>query len=206
MNGIAGIILAGGRASRMGGGDKCLRPLAGRPLLRHVIDRIQPRTDMLAISANGEAGRFAGFALPVLADTIPGFVGPLAGVLAGMEWAADNNRAGRLVSVAGDTPLFPADLVSRLKEAAHDEATIVVAASGGRRHPVFALWPVALAPALRAFLTEGATYKASAFVERHKMAVVNFPMIEPDGKAVDPFFNINTEEDLVLAQSMITEP
>ncbi|HWK63326.1 MAG TPA: molybdenum cofactor guanylyltransferase MobA [Rhizobiaceae bacterium] len=200
MNVIAGIILAGGRSRRMGGGDKCLRRLGGRPLLRHVIDRLAPQAGPLAISANGDPSRFAEFSVPVVPDTIPGFAGPLAGVLAGMEWARRETDATWLVSVASDTPFFPTDLVSRLATAA-DQENIVVASSGGRRHPVFALWPVTLAPALRAFLEDGATYKVSTFVEGHESAVVDFAMIEATGG--DPFFNVNTQEDLAVAEGLI---
>lgn len=202
MSGIAGIILAGGRSLRMGGGDKCLRPLAGRPLLRHVVDRLLPQTETLAISANGDPSRFAEFSLPVLPDMIAGFAGPLAGILAGMEWAEREGDALRLVSVASDTPFFPSDLVSRLRAAGNDD-NIVVASSGGRCHPVFALWPVALGPALRAFLQDGGSYKVSTFIDRHEKAIVDFAMIDRSGEAVDPFFNVNTEEELAMAEDRI---
>lgn len=199
MSDVAGLILAGGRSLRMGGGDKSLRELAGRPLLDHVARRIAPQVGALSISANGDPRRFSGFSLPVLPDTFAGFAGPLAGILAGMEWAMEHTNAPWLVSVASDTPFFPKDLVERLASARRDQS-VVVASSSGRRHPVFALWPVDLQRPLRAFLEDGATYKVSAFVDRHEGAQVDFPMIELADGTVDPFFNVNTPEDLVEAE------
>lgn len=202
MSTIAGIILAGGRSQRMGGGDKSLRSLGGQPLLRHAVKRLAPQVGELAISANGDPRRFADYALPVLPDTIVGFVGPLAGILAGMEWAELHTDASLLVSVASDTPFFPDDLIARLAASDHGRG-VAMASSGGGRHPVFSLWPLELRPALRAFLEEGATYKVSAFAQRHGLVEVDFADIALNGGMVDPFFNVNTPEDLAEAEHIL---
>lgn len=204
MSTVAGIILAGGRSQRMGGGDKSLRSLGGQPLLRHAVKRLASQVGELAISANGDPRRFADYALPVLPDTIAGFAGPLAGILAGMEWAERHTNASLLVSVASDTPFFPDDLIARLTKSGHGRG-IAMASSGGRRHPVFSLWPLELRPALRAFLEEGATYKVAAFAQRHGVVEVDFPEIALDGGTVDPFFNVNTPEDLAEAEHILGE-
>ena len=188
-----GIILAGGLARRMGGGDKALLPLGQGTLLSHVIDRLAPQVEMLALNANGDGARFAEFALPVLPDTIDGFPGPLAGVLAGMEWAAE--RGGEtIVTVAADTPFFPCDLVARLLLAAEGMAQpLALAASDDGRHPTFGLWPVGLRHDLRAAL-EGGLRKVVAWTDAHGAAQAHFPGADPD-----PFFNINTPDDLAAA-------
>jgi molybdopterin-guanine dinucleotide biosynthesis protein A len=195
---IACVILCGGRSSRMGGGDKSLRPLGGSPLLSRIIERLGPIRP-LSISANGDPARFADFGLPVLADTVPGFAGPLAGILAGMQWAAKRGR-GRLLTVAGDTPFLPVDLADRLTAAAASSpAGIAVAASNGRRHPVFALWPAALHGDLRRFLAESGTGRVNTFIDLHNPVDVAFPLIERNGQTFDPFFNVNTPADLAEA-------
>ncbi len=200
---VAGIILAGGLSRRMGGGDKPLGTLARRPLLDHVIARLKPQVGALALNANGDPGRFSGFGLPVVADTVEGFAGPLAGILAGLEWAAANTAASRIVSVAGDTPFFPDDLVSRLVEAATGRpAAIAVAASGGRWHPTFALWPLDLATDLRATLVDEEERRAAAFIARHDHVEVDFAFPEAAGIAYDPFFNVNTPQDLAEAERL----
>jgi molybdopterin-guanine dinucleotide biosynthesis protein A len=200
---IAGIILAGGLSRRMGGGDKPLGMLAGRPLLDRVIARLRPQVGALALNANGDAGRFSDFGLPVVADTVAGFAGPLAGVLAGLEWAAANTAVSRVVTVAGDTPFFPHDLVDRFAAAAAGRPkAVAVAASGGRTHPTFALWPVDLAAALRSALTEEDERRVTAFIERHAHVEVDFAVRETAGLAYDPFFNINTREDLAEAERL----
>jgi molybdopterin-guanine dinucleotide biosynthesis protein A len=192
-----GLLLAGGLARRMGGGDKSLKPLAGRPLLAWVVERARPQVGALVLNANGDPGRFAGFGLPVAADSVPGFAGPLAGVLAGLEWALANAPDARWVaSIATDTPFFPPDLVARLRDAAEREnAEIACAASGGRTHPVFALWPVRLAGDLRRALVDEGVRKIDAWTARHRVAEVPFPA-EP----LDPFFNLNTPEDVAEAE------
>ena len=197
---IAGIILAGGLSRRMGGGEKPLRPLGGRSLLDHVIARLTPQVGTLAINANGDPARLAAFGLPVVPDTVEGFAGPLAGILAGLEWAAANTTARQLASVAGDTPFFPRDLVHRLMEATDGKPeTIATASSGGRTHPTFALWPVDLAAALRAALVERDERRVTAFIARHAHVEVDFAFQRVAGLDYDPFFNINTPQDLAEA-------
>ena len=151
---VTGVVLAGGQSRRMGGGDKGLLELAGKPMLGHVIDRLSPQVGRVAINANGEPSRFAPFGLPIVADTVSGFVGPLAGVLAGMRWSAGNASAARwIVTVAGDAPMLPLDLVSRLAGAvAVRKSAIALARSAGEVHPVIGLWPVALADDLETAL------------------------------------------------------
>src|SRR5690242_7566464 len=141
-----GVLLAGGLARRMGGGDKPMRTIGGRPILERVIERLRPQCDGLILSANGDPGRFAATGLPVVADTVPDFAGPLAGILAALEWtAAHRPEIGWVVSVAADTPFLPHDLVSRLHAARHVSGEpLACAESGGQAHPVNALWPVAL--------------------------------------------------------------
>jgi molybdopterin-guanine dinucleotide biosynthesis protein A len=200
---IAGIILAGGLSRRMGGGDKPLGMLAGRPLLERVIARLGPQVGALALNANGDAGRFSDFGLPVVADTVAGFAGPLAGVLAGLEWAAANIAVSRVVTVAGDTPFFPDDLVDRLAAAAAGRPeAVAVAASRGRWHPTFALWPVGLAAGLRHALIDRNERRVAAFIEQHDHVEVDFAVRETAGLAYDPFFNINTREDLAEAERL----
>lgn len=191
--GIAGLILAGGRSQRMGGGDKTLLPLGSEPILAHVVRRITPQVQSLALNANGDPDRFAGFGLPVISDTLPGFAGPLAGVLTGMEWAAGHGAVA-LVTVAGDTPFFPADLVERLAEArGNDSGRIAIARSAGRPHPTFALWPVSLRDTLTAFLAAGETFRVMTFIERQGFVAADFD------DALEPFFNVNTQADLASA-------
>lgn len=206
----AGIILAGGRATRMGGGDKGLLPLGDGTILDHVIARLEPQVACLALNANGDAARFADIRLPVLADSIDDYAGPLAGVLAGLDWAAEQG-ADAIVTVAADTPFFPRDLVARLVVAAQGQAYPMVLAatprdpgtvtksktgSGLIRHPTFGLWPVALRGELRAAL-DGGLRKVVLWTERHGGREALF-----DG-ADDPFFNVNTPEDLVQARAIL---
>ena len=206
LNDVAGVVLAGGLARRMGGGDKTLKAIGGRPMLAMVIDRIARQVAALALNANGDPERFADFHLPVIADTIGGFAGPLAGILAGMHWAKANHPDCRyLASVAGDTPFFPADLVARLAQGcgATDD-TIALAASADGIHPVFGLWPLALADDLEAFLTKGDNRKILAFTDRYVRLNVPFDHIElADGESLDPFFNINAPEDVERAEAIV---
>lgn len=196
---IAGIILAGGNAARMGGGDKPLLDLSGRPLLAHVVARLEPQCARLAINANGDAARFSSFGLPVVADTLDGRPGPLAGVLAGLEWARRRSLS-HVVTAAGDTPFLPANLVAGL--AAMVTVTgrrIVIARSDGRDHPVFALWPVDLADDLASFIETGTSRSVRAFaVDRHDAAYAEFPI----DNGLDPFFNVNTPDDLAAARQL----
>lgn len=197
---LVGVLLAGGLARRMGGGDKCLQPLGGRTLLERAIERAAPQVGALLLNANGDPARFAAFGLPVAADAVAGFAGPLAGVLAGLEWArASRPGAAWVVSVATDTPFFPRDLAARLLGAAEREgAALARAASAGRAHPVFGLWPVALAGELRRALVEEGLRKIDAWTARHRLATVEFPV-----GAVDPFFNANRPEDLAEAERLL---
>ena len=192
-----GVILAGGLATRMGGGDKALLPLGEGTLLSEVIARLEPQVAGLALNANGDAARFSSFGLPVVGDSIDGFAGPLAGVLAGMDWAA--SQGGELiVTAAGDTPFFPCDLVPRLLLAAEGmEHPLALAASPDGRHPTFGLWPVALRDELRAALSDGLR-KVVAWSDAHHGRVAEF-----EGGAPDPFFNVNTPEDLIKAQAYL---
>ena len=199
---IAAIVLAGGQATRLGGGDKPLRILGGKPMLAHILDRLEPQVGTIAISANGDPARFAEYGLPVLADE-GRQAGPLAGVLSGMIWAKAESRS-KVLTVAGDTPFFPLDLAARLSEAVAGHADhVAVAASGGRRHPVFAMWPVSLQAELDGFLARSATFSVAAFLEQHRTTSVDFPMVSVAGKKLDPFFNVNTPEDLAEAEAVM---
>ncbi len=195
---IAGVVLAGGLARRMGGGDKGLRPLGGRPLLAWTIERARPQVTALALNANGDAARFAEWGLPVVPDGISGFAGPLAGVLAGLEWAAGSVAgATHVASFATDAPFLPRDLVSRLAASLAGGAVLACAASGGQLHPVFGLWPLALRQDLRRALEEGIR-KVDQWTARYRLDAVDFA-IEP----VDPFFNVNRPEDLAAADRLV---
>jgi molybdopterin-guanine dinucleotide biosynthesis protein A len=201
---VAGILLAGGLSTRMGGGDKPLRQIGGRPLLARLLERLRPQTAALAISANGDLARFGPFGLPVVADAVPGHAGPLAGILAGMEWAARCGGISHIVSVPADTPFVPSDLVSRLVEAAAGTASgLAIAASGGRTHPPVALWPVGLRDDLARLLDEGTERKVSAFAMRHGPAICRFGPVRIGGRDVDPFFNINTPADMEEAERLL---
>jgi molybdenum cofactor guanylyltransferase len=195
---IAGVLLAGGQSQRMGGGDKNLRMLGGKPMLAHVIERAKPQVDVLVLNANGAPQRFAAFGLPIIADSITGFAGPLAGVLAGLDWAATYLPEAELVaSFATDAPFFPRDLVRRLAVALEAGGfDLACAQSNGQVHPVFALWPVALREALREALA-GGLRKVDLWTARYKLVEVEFAA-EP----VDPFFNANRPEDLAEAQRL----
>lgn len=206
-----GVILAGGLATRMGGGDKCLLPVGGQPILSQVIARLRPQVEGLILSANGDPARFAAFGLPVVADDPQEFAGPLAGVLAGME-AARARGASHIVTAAGDTPFLPHDLADRLAEAARraGEPLACAATRGDRRerrpgncrengdlrdHPAFGLWPVALAADLRTALAGGAR-RVIAWMDAQGCARAAF-----DGGAADPFLNVNTPGDLAAADA-----
>jgi molybdopterin-guanine dinucleotide biosynthesis protein A len=204
MNGDAalGLILNGGLARRMGGADKGLVTLAGRPMMAHAIERLRPQCAMLALSANGDASRFARFHLPVIADDPPVFAGPLAGVLAGLEFCAVRApRMTHVVTLAADMPFAPRDFVARLHAARQRSGVVIaLAASGERAHHVAALWPVGLARTLRSALTNEGLRKVEAFTERFPVAVVEWP-----SKPFDPFFNVNAPEDLARAETMLNE-
>ncbi|HET8726817.1 MAG TPA: molybdenum cofactor guanylyltransferase MobA [Alphaproteobacteria bacterium] len=196
---ITGVLLAGGLARRMGGGDKGLRLLGGRPILDHVVGRARPQVDALVLNANGDPARFAAYGLPVVPDSVEGFAGPLAGVLAGLDWAAVHAPGCRFVaSFACDAPFLPRDLVSRLAAAVDEGADMACAASGGRRHPVFGLWPVALREDMRRALVDEGVRKVDLWTARHRLVEVEFPL-EP----FDPFFNANRPDDLAAAERLL---
>jgi molybdenum cofactor guanylyltransferase len=200
---ILGLVLNGGLARRLGGVDKGLVLLDGRPMIARAIERLRPQCAALAISANGDPARFAGFGLPVLADEPQNFAGPLAGVLAGLEYCT--RQAPRMTHVAtlpADAPFAPDDFVERLHQARKTSgAAIAVAASGGRSHHVAALWPVALAADLRRTLTHEGLRKVEDFAARFSLALAEWPC-EP----VDPFFNVNSPEDLARAEALWRRP
>jgi molybdopterin-guanine dinucleotide biosynthesis protein A len=196
---VAGVVLAGGLSRRMGGGDKSLKILAGKTIMERVIARAKPQVAALVLNANGDASRFAAFGLPVTADSVDGFAGPLAGVLAGLDWAVKSVPGARYVaSFATDAPFFPTDLVARLMAAVADgKHDLACAASNGREHPVFGLWPVNLREDLRQALA-GGTRKVDIWTARHRLARVEFPALP-----YDPFFNVNSPEDLTEAATII---
>lgn len=198
MNPPLGVILAGGQARRMGGGDKGLLILDGMSLLDRVIDRLGPQVDRLVLNANGDPDRFAEYGLPVISDTMDEFPGPLAGVLAGMEYAADRGF-DHIVTAAADTPFFPHDLVEKLDRATHKANTPIALAATheeGRlvRHPTFGLWPVNLRADLRVALEQGLR-KVVLWTDKHGAASTAFE--------AGAFFNVNTPEDLQHATDMI---
>lgn len=194
---LPAIILAGGLATRMGGGDKGLLLLAGQPLLSHVIARLTPQCAPLAINANGDPARFAQFGLPVLPDTLPDHPGPLAGVLAGMDWAASLG-ANSVITAAADTPFLPLDLADHLQANA-GHSGLCMSASGEETtqlHPTFGLWPTALRHDLRAAL-EGGLRRLRGFAYDHNATTATFSAVP-----FDPFFNINTPDDLIAAKAL----
>ncbi len=197
----AGVILAGGRSSRMGGRDKALCPLNGATLAERCTSRLRPQVAALAVNANGDAGSFAFLGLPVLPDPVADYPGPLGGILAALDWAGEEGKA--VVTVAVDTPFFPADLVARLTEAGQDR--VAVAASGGSLHRVFTLWPCGLKDELRRFLATAGTGRVLTFLERVGFEAVEFPMLALPLGPFDPFFNINTPADLVRAEKLAAE-
>ena len=203
---VIGVLLAGGQSRRMGGGDKCLAELAGKPLLAHVIDRLKPQTSALVLNANGDLSRFSGFDLPTISDPIKGFAGPLAGVLAGFTWARENAPDAQwIVTAATDTPFFPLDLVAKLLDTTKGQyPAIALATSNERMHPVFGLWPVALADDLHQALESG-TRKVLDWTGRHTTMTTAFPEIQIGGTAIDPFFNVNSPDDLTHAEAAIAE-
>jgi molybdopterin-guanine dinucleotide biosynthesis protein A len=206
-NGIAGLVLCGGRATRMGGGDKCLLPLGASTVLSHVVDRAAPQLGQIAISANSDPDRFNRFALTVLPDAGHGHAGPLAGILAGMDWFCQSGKWRAIVSLAGDTPFLPDDLVARLAIAASGESNVIaVATSRGQTHPVTALWPLSLRDDLRRFLANGEDRSVRGFASRHTVVEVPFDDMDLPGGPCDPFFNINRPDDLEAANRFLKGP
>jgi molybdopterin-guanine dinucleotide biosynthesis protein A len=198
--GLAGVVLAGGLSRRMGGGDKTLRMLAGRPMLAHVIERLRPQVDAMLLNANGDVARFAGFGLPVMPDAVAGYAGPLAGILTGMLWARAHAQDCRfLLSVAADAPFLPIDLGARLLAGARSAgARLACAWSAGQAHPVFGLWDTGLADDLRRAVEIEGVRKVDVWTARHALVTVDFAVA-----GVDPFFNANRPEDLEAAERML---
>ncbi|MFH0296658.1 molybdenum cofactor guanylyltransferase MobA [Bradyrhizobium sp. 31Argb] len=196
---IPGVLLAGGLARRMGGGDKPMRTIGGRTILERVIARLAPQCDGLILNANGDPARFAAFGLPVIADSVADFPGPLAGILAALDWMAANRPEVSLVlSAAGDCPFLPRDLVLRLHDAlVKQNAQLAVAASGDKSHPVIGLWSVSLRDELRHALVVEDVRKIDRWTARYRLATVTWPT-EP----LDPFFNANTVEDIAEAERL----
>jgi molybdenum cofactor guanylyltransferase len=194
-----GVLLAGGLARRMGGGDKPMRQIGGRTILARVIARLEPQCDGLILNANGDPSRFAGFGLPVIPDTVENFPGPLAGILAALDWAAAHRPGVEFIlSAAADCPFLPRDLVARLHRArAEENAQLAVAASDGQSHPVIALWSVALREELRHALVVEDVRKIDRWTARHKLATVEWPV-----EQLDPFFNANTMDDIAAAERL----
>lgn len=199
---ILGVVLAGGLARRMGGGDKGLQRLGGKPILQHILDRLTAQVDGVILNANGDPARFAEWNLPVAGDAVDGFVGPLAGVLAGLFWARANRPdVTDIVTVPGDGPFLPRDLVSRMAAArTQAQADLACAVSAGQAYPVVGLWPVRLYDDLRRAVVEEDIRKVDRWTARHKLVQVEFA-----AQPVDPFFNANAPEDLAAAESLLAK-
>ena len=197
---IVAVLLAGGLARRMGGGDKCLREVAGRPLLSHVIERILPQVDHVVLNANGDPERFSEYGLPVIADVVEGNVGPLAGILTGLDWAARHvTKCEWVVSVPTDAPFLPLDYVARMMAAIEDEdAELACASTNGRTHPVAGLWALRLMLELRSALIDEDIRKIDQWTVRYRLADVEF-----SSEPIDPFFNANRPEDLKAAEVIL---
>ncbi len=187
-----GLVLAGGLARRMGGGDKALIEIGGTTILARVLSTVAPQCEAVILNANGDTARFAAFGLPVVSDDIPDFAGPLAGILAGLDWMAANRPDLEwMVSVPGDCPFLPADLVARLHRTREQAGTsLACAKSGDWRHPVVGLWNVALRGDLRRAVVDEDLHKIEIWTGRHGVAIAEWP-----DRPVDPFFNVNTPED-----------
>jgi molybdenum cofactor guanylyltransferase len=194
-----GVLLAGGLARRMGGGDKPMRTIGGRTILERVISRLKPQCDGLILNANGDPARFAAFGLPVIPDKVADFPGPLAGILAALDWVAANRpEISWVLSAAADCPFLPRDLLARLHQArAAENAQLAVAASGGQSHPVIGLWSVGLREDLRHALVVEDIRKIDRWTARYKLATVTWPTTP-----LDPFFNANTIDDIAEAERL----
>jgi molybdopterin-guanine dinucleotide biosynthesis protein A len=203
---VCGVLLAGGQSRRMGGGDKALRLLGDKPLLSHILDRAAPQVDTLILNANGDPARFAGYELPVVPDVIDGYAGPLAGVLTGMNWAAGHRPdCAWIATFACDAPFFPTDLVARLLAAVRDcGADMACAASEGRSHPVFGLWPVSRREELRRAMTGDGIRKVDVWTGRYVLETVSFEAVPTQAGPLDPFFNTNRPEDLATAAGYLS--
>ena len=197
-----GLVLAGGLARRMGGGDKTRIRIGGKTILERVLARFKPQCTAVILNANGDPARFSDTGLPVVPDTVPGFAGPLAGILAGLDWAAAHAPAiPDVASVPGDCPFLPGDLVARLSAARQAAGVpLACARSGDWRHPVVGLWPVALREDLRKALVEEDMHKIETWTARHGIAVGDWP-----ATPIDPFFNVNTPADAAEAEGIAAQ-
>ena len=197
-----GLVLAGGLARRMGGGDKILLTIGSKTILDRVLERLRPQCKALILNANGDPARFAATGLPVVPDDVPGFAGPLAGILAGLDWAAAHaSDISYIVSVPGDCPFLPRDLVTRLHAARASRRTpLACARSGKQSHPVVGLWPVSLREDLRHALTKEGLHKIDVWTGRHGVAAADWP-----DAPVDPFFNVNTPQDVAAAETLAAQ-
>jgi molybdopterin-guanine dinucleotide biosynthesis protein A len=196
---IPGVLLAGGLARRMGGGDKPMREIGGKTILARVIARLKPQCDGLILNANGDPARFASFGLPVIPDSVADFPGPLAGILAALDWTAEHRPdVEHILSAAADCPFLPRDLVARLHAAmTADNAQLAVAASDGQSHPVIGLWSVSLRAELRHALVVEDIRKIDRWTARYRLATVTWPVTP-----LDPFFNANTMDDIAEADRL----
>lgn len=195
---ILGVILAGGRSQRFGGGDKTLAEIDGRPILSRVIARFRPQVGRLILSVNGDAQRFAGFDIETITDGESPESGPLSGILAAMDWAREHDPGTRLIAtVSGDVPFLPPDLVQRL-DATRKEG-VAIAESAGRRHPTIAIWPTTVRQSIADALARGARGVDRLATDLDAVAV-SFPMGDSSGMEIDPFFNVNTRDDLETAR------
>jgi molybdopterin-guanine dinucleotide biosynthesis protein A len=197
-----GLVLAGGLARRMGGGDKIMLRIGGATILERVLGRMRPQCARLILNANGDPARFTATGLPVVPDSVPDFAGPLAGILAGLDWVAEHApEIEWIASVPGDCPFLPRDLVFRLHAARLAANTpLACARSGDWRHPVVGLWSVALREDLRRALVEESLRKIEIWTARHGVAIAEWP-----DKPVDPFFNVNRPEDAAAAERLASE-
>ncbi|MEO0327742.1 MAG: molybdenum cofactor guanylyltransferase MobA [Pseudomonadota bacterium] len=201
MSNPLGVILAGGLSRRMGGNEKSFLDLNGKTLISHVCDHLIKQVPDIIINANGDASRFTNLKKPVVVDTVEGYAGPLAGILAAMRWAQENHDASQIITVAADTPFFPDGYTQKMQsQFADTNSNIALATSNGNRHPVFGMWRVDLAEKLEAFLVDENQRKVMLFVQRHAHCFVEF-----NGNDPDPFFNINTPDDLETARKFTEE-
>jgi molybdopterin-guanine dinucleotide biosynthesis protein A len=201
---ILGVVLAGGTSRRFGGGDKGLADLGGQPVLSHVVERFGPQVARLILNVNGDASRFASFDLPKIADAENPGLGPLSGILAALDWQSVHAPdCIAIATVSADVPFLPADLIARLNERRGDG--IAIAISGGRRHPTIALWPRSARDVVAKALARR-DLSVNALTERLNAVAVEFPMRNIGGSEIDPFFNINTRDDLATASALLREP
>jgi molybdopterin-guanine dinucleotide biosynthesis protein A len=201
---VTGVLIAGGRSARMGGREKAMLEIGGKPLLQHVLARLRPQVGRIIINANGEPSRFHGYCLPVVADTLGDHEGPLAGLFAALQWSQRETPEARFVAtVSADTPFIPPDLIERLEAGLREKgARSAIASSQGERHPVIGLWDLALAADVERALHQGMR-AMHRFAGAEASAVVDFPLLKAGEALVDPFFNVNTPADLETARALL---